>query len=355
MDMPLDGPPAFLAQVAACVPAMRRRAPALDAAAQFPAEDLDDLRGTGCLAAPVPTRLGGLGIGTEPAGARTTLALLRLLGRGNLPIGRIIEGHINAQRLVMLYGDAAQQRRAAADAQAGHLFALWIAEADPLRLITAASPVLRGRKSFGSAVGAATRAVVTATDDGGRTSMVLVAADHPCVVPEKLVHPPQGMRAAGNGGIAFRDAPAPPDAIIGAPGDYLREPEFSAGAWRASAVALGGLEAVIEAARDQIRARGRDDRPASARPHGPCPDRAGDGGALDAQGRLGRGRRGGGGRRPARIRQPRPHRRRNPRAWMRCGWCSARSVSPRSCRPIRSSGWPGTSAPSCASRRPIRR
>ena len=49
--------------------------------------------------------------------------------------------------------------------------------------------------------------------------------------------------------------------MLGEPGDYLREPDFSAGAWRGSAVALGGLIALLELAVTQLRKSGRWDNP----------------------------------------------------------------------------------------------
>ncbi len=51
----------------------------------------------------------------------------------------------------------------------------------------------------------------------------------------------------------------PEEAILGAPGDYLREPDFSAGAWRGSAVAFGGLCALLDLAQDQLSAADRLD------------------------------------------------------------------------------------------------
>ncbi len=338
MDMLLDPSPArLLAQVGRCVPDMRNRAAELDRSVRIPEDDLDALREAGCLAAPVPTRLGGLGLGIEPAGAGMALALLRRLGRGNLSVGRIVEGHINALRLVMIYGNEAQRRRAAGDALDGHLFALWIAEGEKLRL-TGVPPrrVLAGVKTFGSAVGAATRVVVTAADEALQSWMVMIGTHEAGIATEALRQPPQGMRSAGNGRIAFHDAPVSPGALLGVPGDYLREPEFSAGAWRASAVALGGLDALIEEARAQLVARGRD-----ADPH----QLARMGHALIAQetaslwmrkaAAIADGAAGEPADRNAYVNLPAPLSRR--RAWTRCGWCSDRSVSRRSCRPTRSS------------------
>jgi alkylation response protein AidB-like acyl-CoA dehydrogenase len=49
--------------------------------------------------------------------------------------------------------------------------------------------------------------------------------------------------------------------IVGRPGDYLRQPEFSAGAWRTSAVTLGGMQALSACVRLALVERGRDRNP----------------------------------------------------------------------------------------------
>ncbi len=235
----------------------RESAPRLDREAAFPEAEIAALRGLGLLATPLPACLGGYGLGTEPHGAEGVLALLRLLGSGNLSLGRIFEGHVNALKLVMTYGSEAQRRQTAADAQDGHLFAIWSTEIPPgLRL---EGGRLRGGKAFCSAAGHVTRPLVTVrTPDG--TGMTVLA-----LTPGERVRPlaagTMGMRAAATADMDLDGIEAPPEALIGMPGDYLRQPEFSAGAWRASAVTLGGLEALIEAGRAQLAKRGRDGDP----------------------------------------------------------------------------------------------
>src|SRR5277367_6662219 len=77
------------------MPQLSAHARALDAQSAFPAEDLATLRQCGVLLAPLPLRQGGLGLGTEPEGAEGLFTVLRLVGRGSLAVGRIIEGHVN--------------------------------------------------------------------------------------------------------------------------------------------------------------------------------------------------------------------------------------------------------------------
>jgi alkylation response protein AidB-like acyl-CoA dehydrogenase len=81
----------------------------------------------GLLTAALSPALGGVGLG-EPAAALALLQVLYHVGRGNLAVGRLFEGHVNALLLVQRFGTPAQVARYAADAQAGHLFGVWNTE-----------------------------------------------------------------------------------------------------------------------------------------------------------------------------------------------------------------------------------
>ena len=236
---------------------MQARAPALDAAAAFPSEDIAELHQAGVLQAVLPTGSGGLGLGTEPAGAEGLLALLTLLGRGNLALGRLLEAHVNALRLIVRFGDRAVCGQAARDAADGHLFGLWVTDPPGSGLRLLPGGVLDGDKQFCSGAGHVTRAVVTAEDPGGQTRLAYASLEEG-VAASPLSGGLAGMRAAATGQVRFRHAPALP---FGAPGDYLREPDFSCGAWRTSAVTLGGLQALAEELRRQLVARGRQHDP----------------------------------------------------------------------------------------------
>ena len=237
---------------------MQRRAEALDADAAFPEQDMAALRAAGLLAAPVLERLGGLGAGTEPGGAALLAELLRLLGQGNLAVGRLFEAHVNALRLVMRYGVAEQAERAAAWALAGDLFGLWVT--DPLgERLRRGGGLLGGRKGPCSGAGHCTRALVTAeTPDGTRMALIALSGSEPVTGSAGAL---QGLRAASNGTVDLTGVAAPDNALVGAPGDYLREPDFSCGAWRTTAVTLGGLHALVEATRAQIVQLGRRGAP----------------------------------------------------------------------------------------------
>ena len=154
-------PRPLLAELAQLMPGMQQRALQLDRAADFPTEDIDLLRSLGALAAPLPPELGGLSWGTRPEGAADLVQALRLLGQGNLSVGRLYEAHVNALRLVVRFGTPDQARASATDAMDGHLFGLWVTDAPtPLRLQD--NGILCGSKAPCSGAGYATRALVTA-------------------------------------------------------------------------------------------------------------------------------------------------------------------------------------------------
>ncbi len=247
---------ALIARLNAHLPTMQRRAAMLDETAQFPTEDIADLRAIGVLAAAVPLRLGGQGLGTEPHAAGATLELFRALGRGNLALGRLVEAHVNALRLVFRYGDEATCRSTTEDAAAGHLVALWVTDPPGSSLHAGPKGTITGSKQFCSGAGHVTRAVVT-VEDAGATRLAYVWLDKGVTV-RPLPGGLSGMRAATTGQMAFDGTRAH---LFGAPGDYLREPDFSCGAWRTSAATLGGLEALVEQFGQQLLARGREADP----------------------------------------------------------------------------------------------
>jgi len=249
---------AMLADVIQLVPAMQARAVELDASEAFPEQDFQLLRELGALLAPLPVELGGCGAGTHASGADLLLGLLRALGQGNLAVGRLFEAHVNALQLIVAFGSASQTERAAADVRAGHLFGLWVT--DPVeRTLTLDAGTLRGSKGPCSGAGHATRALVTVSTAAG-TRMAVLAVDGPMAV-EPMRGVLQGMRAAANGVVHFDGVALPADALIGRPGDYLREPHLSCGAWRTTAVTLGGLDALTAATRGQLVRKRHQDAP----------------------------------------------------------------------------------------------
>lgn len=243
------------ARLAEMVPWMQGRAGALDRDAAFPAEEVDRLRACGALSLPLPVHAGG----RDDRVVDQLASVLTLSGTGNLSVGRVLEAHVNALHLIGRFGTAEQWRGAVRDVEDGHLFALWVTDppAGGLRMRSRGHAIqLAGGKQFCSAAGHATRALVTAGDADGSVRMLVLrlgAGERVSSLPSPL----QGVRAAVTGAVDFNGCEPALQSLLGQPGDYLREPDFSTGAWRGSAVAVGGLVAVLDLAIDQLRASGR--------------------------------------------------------------------------------------------------
>ena len=245
-----------VADMAALVPWMQGLAARSDQAGCFPAEEVARLRAVGALSLPLPVR----NPERNDAAADELADVLALAGKGNLSVGRIYEAHVNALHLIARYGTRAQWDRTLQRLHDGALYALWVTDHpdNPVRIV-AGGGRLAGRKQFCSAAGHATDVLITAANSTPAQMLVLRLGRGETVTP--LQAPLAGMRASVTGEVDFTGCVIVADERLGQEGDYLREPDFSAGAWRGSAVALGGLMALVDAAVVQLRRSGRLDNP----------------------------------------------------------------------------------------------
>lgn len=183
---------------------------------------------------------------------RTTHALLQI-GAANLGVGRLWEGHVNALRLVRLYGTAAQTRQAEHLIKNGGLFGVW--GADGATPATIQAGVLHGEKIFASGLGTVTHALIT-LNSGPDVQLALID-----VGDRQRADASQwdmlGMKATASGKFDFSGVPIGDANLIGAPGDYLKEPHFVGGIWRIAALQAGATVGLIDAAAEVLRAMGR--------------------------------------------------------------------------------------------------
>ncbi len=256
--------PALAAAAAATLaPRLLAQASASDQEGGFPTQEFDWLREAGLLAAPLPARLDGSGL-NEPAHTQELLSTLRHIGRGNLAVGRVYEGHANALQLITRFARPEQAARWAADAGAGHLFGVWNTEAhDGVKLAPLPSGRFRlsGSKTFGSGAGHLTRPLLTAALPDGGWQMLVLPADTQVPEYDARFWRPLGMRASASFRVDFTGLEIGPDDLLGEPGDYYRQPGFSGGAIRFAAVQLGGAEAIFDETRRFLRALNRTDDP----------------------------------------------------------------------------------------------
>nr|WP_232092254.1 acyl-CoA dehydrogenase family protein [Acetobacter aceti] len=235
---------------------------AVDSEEDFPFPELRKFAQIGALSVTLSVANGGLGLHDSRAGMVALADLLRLAGRLNLALGRCLEGHINVVRLVSLYGSAQQRAVLAEYLQHSTLAGIWVTDGTPpVALVQNVNEIrLTGQKGFASAVRVVGVALITARTEQGDTVMVLVP------VGEKTRMGPgpghlTGMSGSGTGSYDFTGVVVPSTNIIGKPGDYLRQPEFSAGAWRGSAVALGGMDHLVHLLLEELRGRDRASNP----------------------------------------------------------------------------------------------
>ena len=166
----MASPAAAESAAAQLAPHLFAQAAETDVEGGFPTQSFADLAAAGLLTVALPATSGGAGL-DAPAATLPLLRVLQHVGRGNLAVGRVYEGHLNALLLIQQLGSAAQVARYAADARAGHLFGVWNTE-DPaegvhLEALPNGRYHLRGTKTFASGAGHVSRPLITgALPDG---------------------------------------------------------------------------------------------------------------------------------------------------------------------------------------------
>ncbi len=221
---------------------------------EFPAERLDALRGT----------LAWSGFAEVTPGPRTRelLDVLRLIGRADLSLGRLFEGHVNGLQIVATYGSEDQRRTMLQAADGGALFGVWATEPNPgLRIVRDGPGTwrLEGKKSFATGAGRVDNAIVTALREDGAKQLVnvdLTGEAHRADVGNWRV---RGMKGTISGIFDFSGLKIGAESLIGDPDDYEREPRFSAGAWRFTAVQLGAVEGLVRHLRAHLVGSGKGD------------------------------------------------------------------------------------------------
>ncbi|HET9505314.1 MAG TPA: acyl-CoA dehydrogenase family protein [Hymenobacter sp.] len=260
-----DGPEKAVATAARLAPHLLTQAAATDEIGGFPTQEMAWLRESGLLTAALPPALGGVGLG-EPTAALALLQTLYHVGRGNLAVGRLFEGHVNALLLIQRFGKPAQVARFAADARAGHVFGVWNTENPThgvrLEYLADGRYRLHGAKTFASGAGHITRPLLTGALPGQHGwQMLVLPADEQRPRLDRSFWRPLGMRATASFLANLERLEIDADCLLGQPNDYYQQPWFGGGAARFAAVQLGGAAAVLDETRRFLRSLGRTDDP----------------------------------------------------------------------------------------------
>ncbi|XAO70880.1 MAG: hypothetical protein AAYR33_07515 [Acetobacteraceae bacterium] len=184
----------------------------------------------GILTACLPANYGGKGLATSPEASVTLFDVLRRIGQANLSLGRLFEGHVNAVKLVSLYGGATALDEMSRVVSKGGLLGVWGANGrKPLRYMAARGTYrLSGEKIFASSLGLMRLAVVTmhaSETPDTRPQLALIE------VTEKRRQDAShwdatGMKATMSGRFDFSDMCVSDAHCLGEPGIYEGEPHF---------------------------------------------------------------------------------------------------------------------------------
>lgn len=209
----------------------------------FPISAFNGLREVGLIARPPLTAVG----------AGNLFRLLATVGQGDLSVGRIFEGHVNALFLIEKFGTTGQREHYRNLATSGHILGVWNTDmpGEPVKL---KNMRLQGRKNFASGADGLSHAIITASIAQGRLMIVVPVGG---LSIDRSWWRPLGMRASGSHVVDLTDVEIERDWILGDCDDYVREPWFSAGAIRFAAVHVGGMHAVFNTAEEHLRATQR--------------------------------------------------------------------------------------------------
>jgi alkylation response protein AidB-like acyl-CoA dehydrogenase len=104
-----------------------------------------------------------------------------------------------------------------------------------------------GAKTFASGAGHVPRPIVPGALPDGGWQMCVVPMEQARTALDSSWWQPLGMGASVSYKVDFSGTLLEPDDLLGAPGDYFRQPWFGGGAIRFAAVQLGGAQALLDA------------------------------------------------------------------------------------------------------------
>ncbi|WP_155845826.1 acyl-CoA dehydrogenase family protein [Chryseobacterium gregarium] len=226
-----------------------------DSVDSFPALTLAKLKLANLLTAGIDVKYGGLNLGLVPGTNLALLTILKNIGKGNLVMGRVLEGHLNAQILISQFGDKKQKKLFAADAFDGKLFGVWNTQAEDGTFLSKKGKgiyYLDGAKTFATGTGYVNRPIVTAAMEDGSWQMCVVPLDKSTVISDSAWWHPMGMKASRSFKMTFLTTPISKINLLGSAGEYYLQPGFSGGAVRFAAVQLGAAEKLLDETKEYL-------------------------------------------------------------------------------------------------------
>jgi alkylation response protein AidB-like acyl-CoA dehydrogenase len=186
------------------------------------------------------------------------------IGKCNLSVGRIYEGHLNAINLIKDHGSESQKEYFFQQAKIGKLFSVWNTEMSSEALTAQSSPgklKMNGAKTFCSGGLQIDHAIITAEVDGDKQMLILPLKEYPKLIEDWSLWNPMGMKNSVSCRIDFLGLEVSSDLKLGKLNAYQQQPWFSGGAMRFAAVQLGGAEALMHSAIDHLNAQNKSNDP----------------------------------------------------------------------------------------------
>jgi alkylation response protein AidB-like acyl-CoA dehydrogenase len=221
-----------------------------DARPSFPEEPFRQLALSGVLGIPVPDPIGVHGRGSSFA---DEWRVLRAVARADGSVGRILDGHFNGvERLSLLAREPLRSAELEAVAAGELRLGVWGAdpipgEGDPARLVVGQEgATLSGVKTFCSGSTGLDRALVVVRGDTQGPPLLAYVDLSDGVEIDTGWFKGAGMRASESHRVVFDGALVL--AVLGEPGELIREPYFSRDAIRTAVTWAGISDTAVEAA-----------------------------------------------------------------------------------------------------------
>src|SRR5215216_6076732 len=229
----------------------------------FPEDPFMQLAAAGTLALPVPDPIGEH---RRRAPFAEEWRVLRAVARADGSVGRILDGHFNGvERVSLLAPEPLRSTELEAIAAGERLLGVWGAdpvpgEGEPARLVQDTGGArLFGVKTFCSGATGLDRALVLVRGPAQGPPLLAYVDLSEGVEVDTTWYKGAGMRASESHRVVFEGTPVL--AVLGEPGELVKEPYFSRDAIRTAVTWAGISDTALDAALDVLAAKAGDGQP----------------------------------------------------------------------------------------------